>query len=102
MPELRVDLQEGFAGDLVVLQLNGDEVYRARPKTRLQTGLAELRAFHIADPARPLLLEVQLPDLGVSRSFPCSFTGNELYVGVNRDEHGAISFRSSQEPFGYL
>lgn len=39
VPMLKVDLQEEFSDATIVLLLNGKEIYRGTPKTRLQIGL---------------------------------------------------------------
>ena len=42
MARLCIDLQEGFAGDTVVISLHGKEFFReANLRTRLQIGLAK-------------------------------------------------------------
>lgn len=99
MPTLKVDLQEGFSGETVVLRLNGKEVYRGSPKTRMQIGLADSQSFDL--PAQPLTLEVVLPLSGVSKSVDVDLLQG-LYVGVTLSSDGVISLHSSLEPFGYV
>ncbi len=99
MPVLKVDLQEGFSGETVVLLLNGTEVYRGAPKTRTQIGLAESRSFEL--PPQHLRLEATLPRSGVSRSLELDLI-QDCYVGVTLSPDGGISLRPSSEPFGYV
>lgn len=99
MPMLKVDLQEGFAGETVVLLLNGSEVYRGAPKTRTQIGLAESLSFDL--PPQRLTLEVIMPLSGVSASLDLNLF-QDLYVGVTLSPDGVLSLRSSLEPFGYV
>ena len=99
MPTLKVDLQEGFSGETVIVRLNGREVYRGAPKTRMQIGLADSRSFDL--PPQPLTLEVATPLTGVSTSLELGMVQN-VCVGVTLSPDGAISLRSSLEPFGYL
>jgi hypothetical protein len=65
VPMLKVDLQEGFSGETVVLLLDGKEIYRGTPTTRLQIGLADSRSFD--PPPQHLTLEVTTPLSGVSQ-----------------------------------
>ena len=99
MPTLKVDLQEGFSGETVVILLNGREVYRNVAKTRTQIGLADSRSFDL--PPQHLTLEVTIPLSGVSESLDLDLL-QDAYVGVTVLSDGAISLRSSSEPFGYL
>jgi len=96
---LKVDLQEGFSGETVVILLNGREVYRNVAKTRTQIGLADSRSFDL--PPQHLTLEVTIPLSGVSESLDLDLL-QDAYVGVTVLSDGAISLRSSSEPFGYL
>jgi len=99
MPTLKVDLQEGFSGETIILLLNGSEVYRGTPKTRTQIGLADSRSFDL--PSQRLTIEVAKPLSGVSESLDLDFF-QDLYVGVSLSPNGGISLRSSLEPFGYV
>ena len=99
MPTLKVDLQEGFSGDTILLLLNGREVYRGNPKTRMQIGLADSRSYDL--PAQNLTLEVAAPVSGISKSLGIDLS-HDVYVGVTLSQDGVISMRSSTEPFGYV
>lgn len=99
MPMLKVDLQEGFSGETVVVLLNGQEVYRGTPKTRMQISRADSRSFDL--PPQHLTLEVAVPRSGVSQSLELDLF-QDVYVGVTLSPEGAISLRSSSEPFGYV
>ena len=60
MIALTLDLQEGFEGDLVVIAVDGRELYRKSGiRTRLQIGLAERVRLDV-EPGRHLL-RVSLP-----------------------------------------
>ncbi len=99
MPTLKVDLQDGFAGKTVILRLNGKEVYRAEPRTRTQIGLADSRSFEL--PAQKVTLDCDVPDAGVSKELVLDLNKNS-FVGVSLENGGAVSFKVSNEPFGYL
>jgi hypothetical protein len=99
MPMLKVDLQEGFSGETVVLLLNGNEVYRGTPKTRMQIGLADSRSFNL--PPQHLTLKVAIPLSGVSETLDLDLT-QDLFVGGTLSSDGVISLRLSSEPFGYV
>jgi hypothetical protein len=99
MPTLKIDLQEGFSGEAIVLHLNGSEVYRGTPRTRTQIGLANSQSFDL--PPQRLTIEVQRPLSGVSESLELELF-QDLYVGVSLLSDGGISLRSSLEPFGYV
>lgn len=98
MPILRVDLQEVFSGETIVLLLNGKEVYRGTPKTRMQIGLADSLSFDL--PKQHLTLEAGMPLTGVSKSLDLNLL-QDMYVGVALSRDGGISLRSSPEPFKY-
>lgn len=99
MPTLKVDLQELFSGETVVLRLNGKEVYRGTPKTRQQIGLAESKLFEL--PEQHLTLEAAVPLSGLSKSIDIDLSEN-LYVGVSLSPGEGISLNTSAQPFGYL
>ena len=98
MPTLKVDLQEGFSGETVVLRLNGQEVYRQAVKTRTQIGLADSRSFDL--PPQHLKLEAALPQSSVSEALELDLS-QDMYVGVTLSSHDVLSLHASSEPFGY-
>ena len=103
MPQLKVDLQEGFAGELVILRLDGKELWRASPTTRTQIGLAETRTFEVRATADRALFEVEIPSRSVWSSYGFVPGHGELSVGVSVEESsGAVSFRASTGQFGYV
>ena len=99
MPLLRIDFQEGFTGDTAVVRINGSEVYRAAPKTRMQIGLADTRNFDF--PPQQLEIEFEMPDTGASETLRLSLD-RACYLGVSLDQGKRITFKNSREPFGYL
>jgi hypothetical protein len=98
MPTLRVDLQEGFAGDTVQVRLNGKELLReAGVRTRLQTGLARLIETEAQGKAN---LEIALEERKLRATIPLDVS-SATYVGVSVTGDGLIH-QLSGEPFGYL
>jgi len=94
MPVLKVDLQEGFTGETVVLRLNGDEVYRGAPKTRMQIGLAVSKSFDL--PPQHLELEVTTPLSGASESLELDLF-QDSFVKVNLLPDGKIDLKAVKE-----
>lgn len=97
MPILKIDLQEVFSGETVLLRLNEREVYRGAPRTRMQIGLAESRSFDL--PAQHLTLKAEIPSSGAFAAIELDLS-RDLYVGVTLSE-GRMSLRSSSEDFKY-
>ena len=101
MPQLRVDLQDGFAAELTILKIDGKEVHRSNPKTRTQIGLAEAGSFELPVSSHRVALEIEIPARGVFGSYGFVPSG-DLSLGVSLEPTGVISFRTSIEPFGYV
>ena len=99
MPTLKIDLQEGFTGELVVLRINGQEVFRASPKTRMQIGLADSRTFDL--PPQEHLIELELPETDSTKILKVNLL-QDRHIGVSLDQNKSISLKESLEPFGYL
>ena len=98
MPILKIDLQEVFSGETIVLLMNGREIYRGTPRTRMQIGLAESRSFNL--PQQQLTLKAEMPASDASASIDLDLS-DDLYVGVHLSPEGRISLRSSSEDFKY-
>lgn len=98
MSSLHIDLQDGFAGDTVAIQLNGREVYR---KDGVRTDLRISRAdgIDVETPDAPATVEVQARSRSASASIDPARTP---YLAVNLDAEGRPLLRPSTEPFAYL
>jgi hypothetical protein len=92
---LRIDLQEGFSGDEVVIKLDGDEVYRARPTTRMQTGFADRVE---AEAGTCVELEIELPEHDARRTLHVD-PAESPFVGISIAD-GEIT--TSFEELGYV
>ena len=99
MPTLKIDLQEGFSGKSAVLRINGNEVYRGTPRTRMQIGLAESRSFDL--PRQKVTIQLELPDSGKSRDTVLNLD-HDQYLGISLSASDEISFKLTAEPFGYV
>lgn len=100
MALLHVALQDGFANEAVIVLLDGEEVYnKPDVQTRWQIGLADSLDVDVREAL--VRVEVRLPrrDLAESMDLEVSET---TYLGVSITPDGAVSYRVSNEPFGYL
>ena len=98
MPLLHVDLQEGFAGEHVVVTVNGHEHFRKDGvRTRTQIGLAD--SFELTLPAGPARIEVTAR--GATRQIDVALSA-DLYIGVSISPDGTIVDRQSTQAFGYV
>ncbi|HEX8188655.1 MAG TPA: hypothetical protein VF586_09900 [Pyrinomonadaceae bacterium] len=105
MPTLRIDLQEGFGGDEVALEVDGREVFREEGvRTDRRLGLA------VARPGRSTYYEsevaggghtikVSLPRRNLSKVIEVSAEAG-TYLGVSV-EGGEITCVVSKTPMGY-
>jgi hypothetical protein len=66
---INVALQDGFEGDTVVLRVDGTEAYRGEQVTT-RTQISHAADTPLEVPDRPFSLEVELPERGISETFP--------------------------------
>lgn len=105
MPTLRIDLQEGFGGDEVVIEVDGREVFReANVRTDMRVGRAVVRpgraAYHEADvPEGRHTVTVKLPRRNLSADIDVAHAG-ATYLGVSVEGAG-ITHIISDTPMGY-
>ena len=100
MTLLHIALQEGFVDDIVVITVNGTEVFQ-KPgvKTRFQIGLADSFDLDISTDSATVL--VSLPSKGLSNSISINLP-SPVYLGVSITMEDQVSFNISSTPFGYL
>jgi hypothetical protein len=99
MVPLVVNLQDGFADDLVLIRVNGLEVFRKEGvRTKLLLGYAD--SFEIQVPEGPVSVEVILLSRNLSETILLQVT-KAVYLGLSIHD-GRIDHRISNEPFGYL
>jgi len=96
MASLYVNLQDGFADDLVVVRVNGTEAFRKEGvRTSLLRGYADSFQTQIA--GGPANVEVIVP----SRNLSKNITVRKPYLGISILEDD-VDYIERGEPFGYL
>jgi hypothetical protein len=99
MALLRIDLQDGFEDDTVVVRTaDGEEQRREHVTTVVQVGYAGSIDM-IVQPG-PVRLEVSVPSRRLSESITLEVSG-DLYLGLSI-AGPQITHRLSEEPMGYL
>jgi hypothetical protein len=99
MSVLRVDLQDGFQEDIVVIQVNdGDELKKESVTTMPQVGYAG--SIEMMVEPGPVRLRVSVPTRDLSDTTTVDVS-EDLYVGVSIEDAG-LAYRVSSEPMGYL
>jgi hypothetical protein len=98
--QLHVALREGFAGEEVVVSVDGREVFRDRVTTRLQIGLASSFDLDVAEGDREVAVDIGGSEAGGPRTVPVA---GQTWVGVSliRDR-AELDWTVSDEPFGYV
>jgi hypothetical protein len=86
MPQLQVDLEAGFEGDLVILRLSGNELHRFRPKN------GENFRATIPAGASKFSFEVEVPARGVFGSSAFTVAGN-VVIQLRLESNGVLAFR---------
>lgn len=100
MTALRIDLQDGFKDDVVVLFSNDEELLRLEGVTsRYQVGLARSETIELPAPLVTLEINVPTRRIAVELKLDTAKTG---YLAVSIDETGAIACQASDEPFYYM
>ena len=98
MSRLRVDLQEGFAGDDVDIRINGREsLHKEGVTTKRVLGLATSSEIEVPD--GPVSVEIEVPTKQLSKTI--SLEGAESsHLGVSIQD-GEIKVIVSSKRFGY-
>lgn len=96
---LKIDLQDGFTDDLVIITVDGVEVYRREHvKTKLTLGYAD--SFTLDIPPGDAIVEVRLPSREIAQRIPIRLE-ESLSLGIFLDD-GLVSHRLSRERFRYM
>ena len=100
MPALRIDLQEGFRNDTVIVRADGAEVFRkAGVTTRPPVGVAE--SFEIQTPRDTTSISIDVPNRSQSASAEVQVSQTP-YLGASFDVSGQLTFHPSAEMFRYM
>jgi hypothetical protein len=96
---LKLDLQDGFEGDIVTIKINSKELYHKEGvKTELTLGYADSIEAEVAE--GPCRVEVTLPEKGISKSIHLEIMA-PVYIGLSV-LNGKIVHRLSNTFFAYL
>jgi hypothetical protein len=96
---LKIDLQDGFEGDLVVVRVNDKEIFRKEGiKTRLMLGYAD--SMETDAPLGQGRVEIALPQKNIRETISLNITA-PVYLGLSVS-NGKIVQRISQTIFAYL
>lgn len=99
MPVLRVDLQEGFDGDEVIVRVDGHEVRRDGVTTAEAVGYAGSVEVEVDD-GTTANVAVDVPTRGLGARTAAAVAG-DVYVGASI-AGGDLALVVSAEPMGYL
>lgn len=99
MTKLRVDLQDGFQEDTVILAVNGQEVFR-EPGVTTKTQLGVARYFETEVAPGPTTVTVSLPERGLLQTFELDVAG-PTYLGVSLTPGGEFTHRVQSTTFRY-
>jgi hypothetical protein len=99
MALLQIALQDGFEGDAVVVQVNGETVLdQTGVRTQHQVGAAAFVEKEV--PAGAIQLRILLPERRVDETLALRVAG-DTFVGLSVTPAGPIEHRISSIPFGY-
>lgn len=99
MATLRVDMQDGFQDDVVVVRAKDQEGRKEHVTTMPQISYAGSIELEV-EPG-PVRLEISVPTRNLSTSQVVEVPATALHVGISVDE-GRLTQRLSPEPFAYL
>lgn len=96
---LHIALQDGFDDEPVIVRVGGAEVLR-REDVRTDPRIGVAYAFDVPMPQGGATVDVELPRRGVLGSTRLE-SGAASHLGVSV-RNGAVHFRASPAPFGYV
>jgi len=94
--DCELHLQEGFTGETVVIEVDGQEITRVEARTRMQIGLAHIEKLSLT-PGQ--MVAIRLP--GVNLSAEHRVTAGRPFIQVTL-ENGALRFKATEFTPGYL
>jgi hypothetical protein len=100
LSQVHVGLHDGFAGDEVIVVVNGREAYHKDDvKTRTQISRADELVVDVAE--KLATVSVTLPRRGISKDFQLDST-EPVWLGVSVTSDDRLEGRVTQTPFRYL
>lgn len=97
---MKIDLQDGFYNDTVVIMANGKEVFkRENVNTRFQIGYALSAEAEIPEDSSRIRIDV--PSKNVSHTMRTQIPVPQ-FLGVSLTPEGELDCRFSDEPFNYV
>lgn len=94
--DCELHLQEGFAGETVVIEVDGAEIARVEARTRMQIGLAHIEKLRLK-PGQTVA--VRLPGLNLSAGH--RVTAGRPFIQVTL-ENGTLRIKATETTPGYL
>jgi len=96
---LKIDLQNGYSNDLVVIRVNGKEVFRKNGvTTKLLLGVADSIQLEVSDMLAKVDVDIPSKDLSETMSLRLSAP---TYLGISVIG-GQIAYMINKEPFAYF
>ena len=100
LSQVHVGLHDGFAGDEVIVVVNGQEVYHNDDvKTRTQISRADELVVTVEE--KSTTVNVTLPRRGISKDFQLD-SSEPVWLGVSVTSDDRLEGRVTQTPFRYL
>lgn len=96
---LRIDLQEGFAGDAVAIKLNGKRAF-AKKQVSTQLLLGKADSFTTTIPPGPLRIDLEIKTRNLQETITLHAEHN-TYIGVSIVENRLI-YSLADKPYGYM
>lgn len=97
---MKIDLQDGFKKDTVIINVNGKEVFHKDDvSTRFQLGYA--LSVDLGAVGNAPAVEIILPRKNISHTLTIQ-EPEPIFLGVSLTHEGSIACRISHEPFGYV
>lgn len=97
---LYVDLQDGFSKDAVEIRLGDETIYR-RDDVSTDMRISRADAVEAELGGSKPMLTVRLPGRQIEESLSLENLEAPIYIGVSVID-GAIRFKVSEQPFGYM
>ncbi len=98
MPKLRIDLQDGFRNDAVIIRADGTEIYH-RDGVNSTAAVSHADSFETDWSKWPVRIEIDVTTRGMSGVVELA---GPACLGVSVHPQGELIYRISREPFLYF